>query len=156
MKKYYRVGVHTLVELLYSPQNVLNKKPNQKIYENGNFIHIRLGYIGNEMFKRYYKFGDYLIEIVGTPDKINQEKGCVEELKTYRSKNSREIQKERGKLQLMFYSWLTGLNCANLVLYDVVNNNIEVIEYNFSEKEISDVLEKAIRKYIEVREVLSK
>ena len=155
--KYYRTGVHTLVDLLYSPHNIIsNRKNDQKITEEGNIIHFKLGYVGTEMFKRYYKFGDYLIEVVGTPDKINTKEGCVEELKTYRSEFSREAQKQRGKLQLIFYSWLTGLSCARLVLYDAVNNKIELIYYNFTEKEINETLEKAVRKYVELRELLSR
>jgi hypothetical protein len=156
MKKSYVVGVHTLVNLLYSPQYILSKKDTKKVTEEGNIIHLRLGYVGNEMFKRFYRFGDYLVEIIGTPDKVDYKEGCVEELKTYRTERTREIQKERGRLQLMFYSWLTGLNCAKLVLYDASNNSIEVIKYDFSEKEINEVLEKAVKKYIELREVLSR
>jgi hypothetical protein len=154
--KYYRVGVKTLVDLLYSPQNILNKNIPQKVVEEGNFIHLRLGYVGSETLKRHYRIGDYLIEIVGTPDRINIEEGCVEELKTYKTERTREIQKERGKLQLMFYSWLTGLSCAKLILYDTINNRADTIYYNFSEKEINENLEKAVKKYIELRELLSK
>ena len=154
--KYYRVGVKTLVDLLYSPQNILNKNISQKVVEEGNFIHLRLGYVESETFKRHYRIGDYLIEIVGTPDRINIEEGCVEELKTYKTERTREIQKERGKLQLMFYSWLTGLGCAKLILYDTINNRADTIYYNFSEKEINENLEKAVKKYIELRELLSK
>ena len=153
--KYYRIGVHTLVDLLYSPQCLLNnRKIDQKITEEGNIVHFKLGYVGNEMFKRYYAAGDYLIEIVGTPDKINTEEGCVEELKTYRTDRTREIQKEKGKLQLMFYSWLTGLSCAKLILYCTADNKAETIYYRFSEKEINEVLEKALQKYIKLRELL--
>jgi hypothetical protein len=151
--KYYRVGVHTLADLLYSPQNILKKVPEKNV-EEGNFIHLRLGYVGNEVFKRYYRTGDYLIEVVGTPDKINTEQGCVEELKTYKTYRTREIQRERGRLQLIFYSWLTGLNCAKLILYNTVDNKIETIYYNFTEEEIKDVIEKAVQKYIKLREVL--
>jgi hypothetical protein len=155
--KNYRVGVHTLVDLLYSPQNIINnKKVPQKFYENGSFIHVRLGYLGTETFKKYYKFGDYLIEVIGAPDKINYNEACVEELKTYKTERTREIQKERGRLQLIFYSWLTGLNCAKLVLYDIMNNRIDIIYYNFNEKEINEVVEKAIKKYVELREFLNK
>jgi len=154
--KYYRVGVHVLVDLLYSPENILNnRKIPQKIVDEGNTIHLRLGYVGSEMFKKYYKLGDYLIEIIGTPDKVNYEEGCVEELKTYRTERTREIQKERGRLQLIFYSWLTGLNCAKLILYDTVNNKVDTIYYNFSDKEIKEVVEKAINKYIKLREFLN-
>jgi hypothetical protein len=153
--KYYRIGVHTLVDLLYSPTNILNnKKIPQKVAEEGNFIHLRLGYVGSEMFKKYYRTGDYLFEIIGTPDKINTEEGCVEELKTYKTDRTKEIQKERGRLQLIFYSWLTGLNCAKLILYNTVENKIETIQYNFTEHEIKDFLEKALQKYIKLREVL--
>lgn len=153
--KYYRVGVHVLVDLLYSPKNILNnRKIPQKVVEDGNIAHLRLGYVGSEVFKRYYRTGDYLIEVVGTPDKINTEEGCVEELKTYRTYRTREIQKERGRLQLIFYSWLTGLNCAKLILYNTVDNKIETIQYNFTEEEIKDVIEKAVEKYIKLREVL--
>jgi hypothetical protein len=155
--KYYRTGVHTLVDLLYSPQKILsNKKYDKNFSDMGNVIHLKLGYVGNETFKKYYVYGDYMIEIMGSPDKVNYKEGCVEELKTYSSERSRENQKERGRLQLIFYSWLTGLKCARLVLYDTVNNKMEVINYNFTEKEINEVVEKAIKKYIEVREVLSK
>jgi hypothetical protein len=155
--KYYRTGVHTLVDLLYSPQKILsNKKYDKSFSDMGNVVHLKLGYVGSETFKKYYVYGDYMIEIMGSPDKVNYKEGCVEELKTYSSERSREIQKERGRLQLMFYSWLTGLKCARLVLYDVVNNKMEVIHYNFTEKEVNEVVEKAIKKYIEVREVLSK
>ena len=155
--KYFRVGAHTLVDLLYSPSSILNnRKIPPKIAENGNVVHLKLGYVGSETFKKYYRLGDYLIEVIGSPDKINYKDGCVEELKTYSSERSRENQIERGKLQLIFYSWLTGLECARLVLYDTVNNRMEIINYNFTEKEINEILEKAIKKYIEIREVLSK
>jgi len=153
--KYYRVGVHTLVDLLYSPENVLNgRKTQSRIAEEGNTVHLRLGYVGSEVFKRYYRTGDYLIEVIGTPDKINAGEGCVEELKTYKTEKTKEMQKERGKLQLMFYSWLTGLNCAKLILYSTADNKAETIYYSFSEKEISEILEKAVQKYIKLRELL--
>ena len=153
--KHYVTGVHTLVNLLYSPQNILsNKKIPQKVVENGNVVHLKLGYVGDEVFKRYYRIGDYLFEIIGSPDKINTEEGCVEELKTYKTDRTREIQKDRGRLQLMFYSWLTGLNCAKLILYDTVNGRLETIYYRFSEEEIKDILEKALQKYIKLKEVL--
>jgi len=154
--KYYRAGVHTLVDLLYSPEKILDKKADKGASSFGSIIHFRLGYVGSGIFKKYYTYKDYLIEIIGSPDKVNYSEGCVEELKTYSSERSREIQKERGRLQLIFYSWLTGLKCARLVLYDVANNKIELIYYNFTEKEISETLEKAVRKYVELRELLSR
>ena len=151
--KYYRVGVHTLVDLLYSPSNLLKKVP-EKLAEEGNVVHLRLGYVGSETYRKCYKIGDYLIEIIGSPDKVNYKEGCVEELKTYRTERTREIQKERGRLQLIFYSFLTGLSCAKLILYSTADNKAETIYYSFSEKEISEILEKAVQKYIKLRELL--
>jgi len=151
--KYYRVGVHVLVDLLYSPENVLSsRKTHSRTVEDGNIVHLRLGYVGSEAFKRYYRTGDYLIEVIGTPDKINTEEGCVEELKTYKTEKTKKMQKERGRLQLMFYSWLTGLNCAKLVLYDVSRNKIDVIKYSFKDEEIKKVVEKAVEKYVRIIE----
>ena len=150
--KHYRVGVRTLVDLLYSPQSILNRKIPQSIAEEGNIIHLRLGYVGKETFKRFYAYGNYLIEVIGNPDKIDYKEGCVEELKTYRSEIGRKRQIERGELQLMFYSWLTGLNCAKLVLYDVSRNKIDVIKYSFKDEEIKKVVEKAVEKYVRIIE----
>jgi hypothetical protein len=150
--KYYRVGVHTLVDLLYSPENLI-KKGYQKQPE-GVTIHLKLGYVGSETFKKYYITGDYLFEIVGSPDKIDRREGCVEELKTYSNERSKEIQKERGRLQLIFYSFLTGLNCAKLVLYGTTDNKIETIQYSFTEREIKETIEKALQKYIKLREAI--
>ena len=154
-RKHYRVGVHTLVNLLYSPENILTPyRKDVKNYENGRVIHLKLGYTGGETFRRYYRIGDYLIEVIGTPDKVNYEEGCVEELKTYRTERTRRIQEERGRLQLLIYCGLTGLTCAKLILFDAVNNKAETIYFKFTEEEIQKVLDKALRKYIELRETL--
>lgn len=153
--KHYRVGVHTLVDLLYSPENILTPyRKDGKNYENGSAIHLKLGYTGGETFRRYYTIGDYLIEVIGTPDKVNYKEGCVEELKTYRTERTREIQKERGKLQLAIYCELTGLSCAKLILHDARNNKTETIYFNFTKEEAQKVLDEALRRYIKLRETL--
>ena len=55
--KYYRTGVHTLVDLLYSPQKFLsNKKYDKSFSDMGNVIHLKLGYVGGETFKKYYVY----------------------------------------------------------------------------------------------------
>jgi hypothetical protein len=156
--KHYRVGVHTLVNLLYSPENILTPyRKDGKSYEDGSAIHLKLGYGGGETFKRYYTIGDYLIEVIGTPDKVNYEEGCVEELKTYKTDRTRRIQEERGRLQLLLYCGLTGLRCGKLILYDAVNNKAETIYFKFTEEEIRGTTDEALRRYvklIEFREAL--
>ncbi|MCC5993986.1 MAG: hypothetical protein LM587_00070 [Candidatus Aenigmarchaeota archaeon] len=150
--KHYRVGVHTLVDLLYSPEKILTQTHYRKNYENGSAIHLKLGYTGGETFKRYYTIGNYLIEVIGTPDKINYKEACVEELKTYKTERTREIQKERGRLQLLIYSELTGLSCAKLILHDAVNNKTETIYFNFTEEEVRETVNEALRRFIKLRE----
>jgi hypothetical protein len=71
MVKHYRVGVHTLVDLLYSPESVITPYRDRKGYENGSVIHLKLGYASGETFRRNYVTGDYVIEVIGAPDKVD-------------------------------------------------------------------------------------
>jgi hypothetical protein len=157
-KKHYRVGVRKLVDLLYprSPEDILRPYRDRKDYESGRVIHLKLGYVGGETFRRIYVDEDegYSIEIIGSPDRVNYEEGCVEELKTFRDDRAMEIQKEIGRLQLAIYCWIIGVRRAILKLYNPETNEVETIYYEFTPEELEKIVGKAVRKYIKVIEAL--
>ena len=117
-------------------------------YKSGNQLHKELGFTNQKIYSRYYKrpYEDEFWRLNGIPDRINQNKGIVEELKTYRSERTKEKQRKAGETQINVYSFLTGLYKQKLYLYDTILGEYEEIQERcFDYDKFCSDVEKAIK-----------
>jgi len=148
-----KLSAGQIASLIFYRQNDFSgKKVSDRQLKDGSWIHQRLGYNQEEVFVRYYyhpKTGWW--KIVGVPDKIIEEEGVVEELKTYITR--KDWQSYVGKVQLMVYLWLTGFTKGRVVLYSMNAKKItEKQEYEFDKKFFKIIMDTAISLELKIRE----
>jgi len=137
MGKYdFSFSVSRLVNsLVESGNNIRNKKRNYKSNENGKHYHKILGFEGRELYESIIEYDGFRIRIYGSPDRVDRERKVVEELKTYRFKESLGFQKRKGKYQLAIYCYLVGYSNAILYIYNVVRRMLESTIYFYIPRE---------------------
>jgi len=137
--------------LFYLEDELAGRNPPEFVLREGSWLHQRLGYNQTEIFKRYYQYQNELWLVLGCPDKIDEENGVVEELKTYRNHNRKDFFLEVGRSQANIYCWLTGLPRYAVVLYNAQTKEMKKYFYDYDEEKAKRDIERGIeiKKYLE-------
>jgi len=142
-----KLSASEISNLIYYQTFNFPKIKHKSKYKSGNQLHKELGFTNQKIYSRYYKrpYENEFWRLNGIPDRIDQREGVVEELKTYRSEETKEKQRKAGETQINVYSFLTGLYKQKLYLYNTVTKEFEEIQEGYFDydKLYSDV-EKAI------------
>ncbi len=135
----YPVKVNPSLNLFLS-ENV------KKAIQTGSFLHVKLGYTNSQQFTRMYTVNGITVQITGVPDRIDYEKGIVEELKTFRNATSRNRNKKVAFVQLMVYEFLTGLERGKIILFDAKEGKIvEEIPVNYNPETFQKIIIRALK-----------
>jgi len=148
-----RISVGEIERLLFYVQDELRGyKVNDRVLQEGQWIHIRLGYNQQEIYRRFFYYrengNEEIWQVGGCPDKIDYENGVIRELKTYRSERRKQFLLEVGRTQANIYCWLTGLRRYCIDLYDLNQQRIteSICEEYDEKKAIKDITEAIRRK----------
>lgn len=124
MRKMSISEISSLV--VYEPRlNVFLPDNVRKAIEKGKFLHLKYGFTNAQTFSRIQKVNDELIEIVGTPDKIEKDKGIVTEFKTFTSQESYLQIVRSATIQILGYEFLTGLEKGQIIIFDLNANKVK-------------------------------
>ncbi|MCS7093687.1 MAG: hypothetical protein RMJ18_00665 [Candidatus Aenigmarchaeota archaeon] len=151
-------SVSYLVNLLMEEENgtLKNSKKRKKKngFKNGSEIHREFGYENNDTYYKEFEYNGGKYKIYGTPDKVDHEKGIVEEFKTYVKSSNKTLQIRRGELQLIFYCYLTGLKLGKLIIYDTKKNQEVFSQIFYVPNDIqTEILNYALKKALEKQKI---
>lgn len=105
-----RLTASEIVSLfLYKDRDILSNSIScSPMLEEGKRIHNRLGFDQPWLFRRYFWDGKDWWLIIGCPDKIDEKKGIIHELKTFEKRNISKDTLFGAFIQCQIYCWLTG------------------------------------------------
>jgi len=81
-----RISAGEIIEyLFYLNGESHEENSSERSLKVGEWLHQKLGYNQTEIFKRYYQYQGENWLVGGCPDKIDEQNGMIEELKTYQN-----------------------------------------------------------------------
>lgn len=145
-----RAAKLTASEIAYSNYPHTNQTHRRPLgIPDGQTIHLMLGYDGLQKLRKTYKHKNgatRYYSVRGVPDKLCN--GIPIELKTYYDSSYKDTQLNRGEVQLQTYLWMAGEPLGELHLYDIADEELEIIPIEFDH----NLFEESINKAIELKE----